>query len=236
MIALTALTGLPALTAWAARSARSAGSAAGEPVSPGRGQGQRWAREELAKPEYARARPSLFQRVVDWLWDRLGDIAASTGLGPGQLLALLLALAVAAVVVVVLLRRNVRLRVAGEAHRGGAVLSGTALTGAEHRARAAAAVAAGRYDDAVRESMRAIARRLDERGLLDPRPGRTADELALEAGRILPALAGDLRSAARTFDDVAYGSVRAGAAQADQLGRLDAAVEQARPVALTGVS
>lgn len=227
MIALIAPTVPTALTALTAVSA---------PIAPGRRQGQQWAREELVKPEYARARPSLFQRVVQWLWDRLGDIASSTGLGPGQLLALILTVAVAAVVVVVLLRRNVRLRVAGEPHRGGAVLSGASLTGAEHRARAAAAFAAGRYNDAVREAMRAIARRLDERGLLDPQPGRTADELAWEAGRILPALAGDLRAAARTFDDVAYGSVRAGAAEADQLRRLEAAVEQARPVARTGVS
>src|SRR5207342_1782676 len=103
-----------------------------------------------------------------------------TGLGEGQLIALVLALAVAAVVVVVLVRRNVRLRVAVQHQRAGAVLAGSTLSGAEHRARAAAAAAAGRYDEAVRESMRAIARRLDERALLDPRPGRTADELAAE--------------------------------------------------------
>jgi hypothetical protein len=219
----------------------SALTALGPPLSPDRDQARQWARDELAKPEYARARPGLFQRAVDWLWERLQDVAASTGLGPGQLLALVVTLAVAAVLVVVMLRRNVRLRAVSGRPAGGAVLAGSALSGAEHRARAAAAAAAGRYDQAVRESMRAIARRLDERGLLDPRAGRTADELAAEAGRVLPALAGDLRAAARTFDDVVYGSVVSGspgasADQAEQLRRLDEAVEQARPTVLAGSS
>ena len=82
--------------------------------------------------------------------------------------------------------------------------------------------------------MRAVARRLDERALLDPRPGRTADELAAEAGRLLPELAADLRAGARIFDDVAYGSVRADAARAEQLRRLDERVEAAKPVVLAG--
>ena len=53
--------------------------------------------------------------------------------------------------------------------------------------------------------MRAIVRSLEERTLLDPRPGRTADEAAAEAGRPLPRHADRLRAAARTFDDVTYG-------------------------------
>ena len=62
---------------------------AGTPVAPGRETGQTWAREELAKPEYARARPSLFVRVVTWLLDQLDRVAARTGLGAGQLVALI---------------------------------------------------------------------------------------------------------------------------------------------------
>lgn len=204
-------------------------------LSPGRGQGQQWAREELAGPEYARARPSLLQRLVAWLADRLDGVAARTGLGPGQLLALVICVAVAAVVVVVLLRRSVRLRVAREESGARTVLAGSTLSGAEHRARAAAARAEGRYDDAVRESMRAIARRLDERALLDPRPGRTADELAGEAARLLPGLTAELRAGAGAFDDVVYGSRSADAARAEQLRRLDEAVEAARPTSLAPV-
>jgi len=207
---------------------------AGTPIAPGRETGQTWAREELAKPEYARARPSLFVRVVTWLLHQLDRVAARTGLGAGQLVALIVVLAVVAVVVVLLVRRQVRLTVArSEAARG--VLGTSALSWAEHRRLAALASAEGRYADAVRESMRAIARRLDERGLLDPRPGRTADELASEAGLVLPSLAGELASAARTFDDVMYGSVAATATSADQLRRLDEMVEAQRPAARPGL-
>jgi hypothetical protein len=203
------------------------------PIQPGREQGQEWAREELAKPEYARSRPGLFQRAVDWVWDQLDRIAQATGLGAGQLLTVILVVGVVVVVVIVLVRRNVRLSVATQT-RSGAVLGDSTATGAEHRRRAAAALAEGRLDEAVRESMRAIARRLDERALLDPRPGRTADEIASAAGRLFPDLAGSLRVGAQTFDDVTYGAVRASLAQAEQLRRLDEQVEAARPVVLAG--
>jgi hypothetical protein len=203
-------------------------------ISPDRGEGQRWAREELAHSEYARARPTLFQRAVNWLLDHIDSLAANTGLGAGQLIALVVTVAVVVVVALVLLRRTVRLRVAADERAGADVLAGSTLTGAEHRARAAAALAAGQYDVAVRESMRAVARRLDERALLDPRPGRTADEIAVEAARLLPELAAELREGARVFDDVAYGSVRADAARAERMRRLDERVEAAKPVVLAG--
>jgi hypothetical protein len=196
-------------------------------VSPDRGTARQWAADELAKPAYVRARPSLTSRVLHWLGDRFDDLASGTGLDTGQLLSVILVLVVVVVVVVVLVRRGVRFSVATT---GGAssVLGSTHLTGAQHRHNAEQALAQGRYADAVREWMRAIARRLDERALLDPRPGRTADELAAEAGTLMPALATDLRAAARVFDDVTYGSVQADAARAEQLRRLDAAVEAAQ--------
>jgi hypothetical protein len=199
------------------------------PVAPGRGTGQAWAREELAKPEYARARPSLLIRVLTWLLHGLERAAARTGLGPGQLVTLVLAVAVVVIVVVVLTRRRVRLSVA-QAGPSRAVLGASTLSGAEHRLLAQQATASGRYDEAVREWMRAVARRLDERALVDPRPGRTADELAVETGRLLPQLRADLAAGARTFDDVVYGSVHATALHADQLRRLDEQVEAAKPL------
>jgi hypothetical protein len=201
--------------------------AAGTPVAPGRDTGRTWAREELAKPAYARARPSLFLRVVEWLLHRLDQVAARTGLGAGQLVAVLLVAAVVAVAFVVLVRRHVRLSATTSA-RGG-VLGTSARSGAAHRELAARARAEGRYADAVRESMRAVARRLDERGLLDPRAGRTADELSREAARVLPQLAEALALGARTFDDVVYGQLPASAAAAEQLHHLDLQVDAARP-------
>jgi hypothetical protein len=46
---------------------------------------------------------------------------------------------------------------------------------------------------------------LEESGVLDPVPGRTATELARDAGRAIPALAAEMRSAVEAFNDVTYG-------------------------------
>ncbi|MGZ8815633.1 MAG: DUF4129 domain-containing protein, partial [Mycobacterium sp.] len=42
-------------------------------------------------------------------------------------------------------------------------------------------------------------------GVLDAIPGRTATELARDAGKALPALAAELTQAASSFNDVTYG-------------------------------
>ncbi len=80
------------------------------------------------------------------------------------------------------------------------------------------------WAEAIRERLRAIARELEQRGVLDPRPGRTAAELSREAGAQLPALAEDLRNAASIFDRVWYGGRTATAADEELLRRLDSRV------------
>src|SRR5579875_3700498 len=62
------------------------------------------------------------------------------------------------------------------------------------------------------------------RGILPPKPGRTAGELAAEAGRELPALASSLRVVARIFDDVRYGGREGTPAGYLAVTELDAAV------------
>jgi hypothetical protein len=75
----------------------------------------------------------------------------------------------------------------------------------DHREAAARLAGSGDYAAAICERVRAIAAELDERGVLAPRIGRTADEFAAEAGRALPPHAADLLGAARLFDEVRYG-------------------------------
>ncbi|GGY07633.1 DUF4129 domain-containing protein, partial [Streptomyces anandii] len=77
--------------------------------------------------------------------------------------------------------------------------------------------------------MRAIVRSLEERALLDVRPGRTADEAAAEAGRTLPAHSDRLHAAARDFDDVTYGGRRATEQSYHRTARLDRDLENTRP-------
>ena len=109
-----------------------------------------------------------------------------------------------------------------------ALFSGRARTAAEHRAAADAHAAAGEWADAVRERLRAVVRSLEERAVLDQRPGRTADEAAAEAGAALPAVAAELRRAARLFDDVWYGGRAAGPESDAALRAVDEQVRAAR--------
>jgi hypothetical protein len=72
--------------------------------------------------------------------------------------------------------------------------------------------------------MRAVAVSIEERGVLSAQPGRTADELALQAGRALPALAGALGAASHLFDDVLYGGREGTAAGYDSICLLDSMI------------
>jgi hypothetical protein len=110
-----------------------------------------------------------------------------------------------------------------------ALFTGHVRTAAEHRAAADAHSAAGRWADAVRERLRAVIRSLEERGVLDERPGRTADEAATDAGAVLPSSAAELRRAARHFDEVWYGGRTAGPESDALLRGLDERVRAARP-------
>src|SRR5690606_2180187 len=77
---------------------------------------------------------------------------------------------------------------------------------AEHRAAAEQAAARRDYDRALRERFRAVLRGMEQRGLLETRRSRTADETAADASTVLaPEAAAQLDPAARSFDEVVYG-------------------------------
>lgn len=177
-------------------------------VDPDRDTARRWAVEELSGREYVQAQPGLLERVagavLGWLEDlleRAGAVGSGTALLVGlALAALLVAVVVLALVLAGPLRRGGRTRQAA-----GGVFDGAVRSAAEHRAASEREAAAGRWGPALQERFRAAARTLEERVVLDPRPGRTADELAREGGAALPAAAAPLARAARVFDDVTYG-------------------------------
>jgi len=134
--------------------------------------------------------------------DRLGELLAGAG-GMSGITAITIMVVVAVIIVIVIRLRAGRTTRSARS-RGGEVFDAV-LTAAEHRAAADRAAAAGDLAEAVRERFRAVVRELEQRGVLDPRAGRTVDEVAIEAGQALPVLAKDLRGAAVQFDDVWYG-------------------------------
>lgn len=200
----------------------------GPPVTVGRVPAREAAERELSKPMYTEHEPGLFRRIIDWIWDRIGDVLdAAAGAAPGGWVGLTV-LAVLAVLLVIAVRLRLgALRTAPTT--GSALFEDRPLSAAEHRSAAEAHAAAQRWTPALQERMRAVVRSLEERALLDPRPGRTADEVAAEAGRVLPAHAAALRSAARAFDEATYAGRPADAAGYARLQELDDGLRRSRP-------
>jgi len=200
------------------------------PIDIGRDEAAEAAARELAKGIY-HADQGLVERIFGWIVERVADLfAMAATAAPGGYLSLLvlLVLVVAAIVVI-----RLRIGAVGRAVGGAPELFGDGpVASAEYRRAADAFAARGEWAEAVRARMRAVVRGLEERDLLDVRPGRTADEAAREAGAVLPQCAADLAAAARTFDDVWYGGRAATAEMDAQLRAVDAAVLQARPAAV----
>jgi hypothetical protein len=160
------------------------------------------AQHELAKPIYPKA--SLIERLTDWIDELLTKLIVEGSSVPGgwfTISVLLILLAIAVVVAVRIARRTMR------TNRGGgyALFGEHELSAAEHRATAEQYAAAGNWSAAIRHRLRAVARQLEESTVLDPVPGRTATELARDAGRAIPHLAAELARAAEAFNDVTYG-------------------------------
>jgi hypothetical protein len=140
-------------------------------------------------------------------------------------LGLLIVIAVLAGLALLLIRRG---RSSGRARSGQD--SGLDLepgrTADQFRADAARFAAAGNWAEAVRARLRAVVVTLEARGDIDPRPGRTAAEVASEAGGVRPELRDQLWSGALTFGEIWYGRRRATSQDDQVLQDLDEAVRR----------
>ncbi len=184
------------------------------------------AHDELSKRVYQQAKPSLISRALsavwDWITDAYSRIVSAT---PGGALGLLIIIVVLAGLAVLLVRRG---RASGRAGRG----QDTGLdippgrTADQFRAEARAFAAAGDWAQAVRARLRAVVLTLEERGDIDPRPGRTAAEVAAEAGAARPELREPLWKGALTFGEIWYGKRVATATDDQVLAQLDDAVRR----------
>lgn len=202
------------------------------PVVPGADEARRWLERELADPVY-HERPSLLQRLLDWLGG-LFDGIQGVGIGDVGTLLVVLAALLLIVVIAFLVTGPVRRsrRIAG---RGAVLDADDRRSAADMRASADAAAARGDWATAVADRFRAVVRHLEERAVLEEQPGRTAHEAVEAAGLRLPAHAADLRLAGRLFDDVVYGERTPGSADDAALRELDARVAATRPALPAGL-
>lgn len=186
------------------------------------------ARRELSKRMYHENDPSWFQRALNAFWDWVDKLfnTASAATPGGALGLVVVIVAVLAVLGALWWRLGTPRR---EPVSSAALFDDRPRSAAEHRAAAEAHAAQDHWSQAVQERMRAIVRSLEERALLDARPGRTADEAAAEAGGALPSQADRLRAAARDFDDVTYGGRTATEQTYRRIAELDRDLERTKP-------
>ncbi|WP_244666464.1 DUF4129 domain-containing protein [Myceligenerans indicum] len=197
------------------------------PVEPGREEARDWLWTELQRAEYA-DRESLLQRLIGAVTEWLRGLRVpDTGLPSTQFAVAILVLVVVVLAVAWFVAGPVRRerRAAGSAV---VVERDDTRTAARMRAAADAAAHAGDWSAAVAERYRAVVRSCEERVVIDFRPGRTAQEAAVDIGARLPELAARLHVTAGLFDRVEYGGQIASAADDAALRDLDDAVTAAR--------
>jgi len=195
------------------------------PLDPSGDQARSELRRELLQPEYHQQ--NVLQQVVDWVERKVsGTLDAASGAPPLSTLAAMVVF-VALVAALVWLASRAR-RTARTRDLDRAVLTEEVVTAAELRARAEAALAAARHEEAVVEGFRALTVRQVERGRLENAPGATAHEVAARLAADHPAHADRVAGTARLFEEVLYGDRPATREQATGVLALDDELAGAR--------
>ena len=194
-------------------------------LNPTPPQARTWLRQELHRADY---QSSWLDSASRWISEQLRRLLEGAGnlSGVSPVITALIAVIVIALLVWVLPRVR---REPVAARAGEAVLDDLTITARRYRDLAAQALREERYDDAVLDGFRAIARDMSDRNVLDDAPGRTAHEVSLALAAPFPGHAERLARAADLFDAVRYGHRRATAGQAGQIQQLDAELVTARP-------
>jgi hypothetical protein len=196
-------------------------------LTPTPPQAREWLRQELQGPEY---RSPWLDSALRWVADLLNGLleGARNLAGLSPLITALIALLVLALLVWVLPR--VRRETVASVAASGPVLEDPTITARLYRDLASRSLLEGRYDDAVLDGFRAIAKDMSDRRVLDDAPGRTAHEVSLALASPFPGHGDRLAAAADLFDSVRYGHRRANAEQATTIHRLDAELATTRPI------
>ena len=199
------------------------------PVDPDADTARLWVEQELSDPIY-HERPSLLEMALDWILEHLQEAEqAMSGLDARTAALVIGGLLVVGITIALVVAGPVR-RARRGSRQSAEVFGSDVRTAAELRASADALAAQGLWAEAVLDRFRAVLRSLEDRALLDDRPGRTAHEAAEQAALRLPSCAEDLRRAGRLFDDVCYGHADAGERDDRWLREVDGRVAATRPV------
>ena len=175
------------------------------PLTPDGDEARRWAERELAEQIYTEAQPTPLDRIAQAIGDVVGRLLGTELSGDwGPWVAVIAAVVVVLVILAAFLIWG-RPRLQRRSAPSTTLFDGEEERSADELRRdASAAAAAGEWDAAIVLRFRALARGLQERGVVDTPPGATVHAFARAAGHAFPAAAGSLESAAAAFDDVRY--------------------------------
>ena len=195
------------------------------PLDPSSGEARSWLQRELLNPEYHQQ--NVVEQLITWLQRQIGRGLAAAAQAPplSTFAAMLIFLLLLGGLVWLLSRtRGTRRARVGS----GPVLDDPVVTAAQLRARAEAALADGRTEQALVDGFRALTVRQVERGRLEDSPGATAHEVALSLAIRFPQHGERVGDNARLFDLVLYGDRPASPDQATNVLRLDDELAAAR--------
>jgi hypothetical protein len=195
------------------------------PLDPSSGEARSWLQRELLNPEYHQQ--NVVEQLITWLQRQIGRGLAAAAQAPplSTFAAMLIFLLLLGGLVWLLSRtRGTRRARVGS----GPVLDDPVVTAAQLRARAEAALADGRTEQALVDGFRALTVRQVERGRLEDSPGATAHEVALSLATRFPQHGERVGDNARLFDLVLYGDRPASPDQATNVLRLDDELAAAR--------
>lgn len=204
--------------------------------APDADEARRLLQEELAKPAYVEAQPSIVERILGDLLRgiaRLLDGMGGLGAGPGTVVV---AIGAALVIVVAVLLIKPRLNARGK-KRDAAVFDGDVRrSAAYHRRRAAGLAAEADWTGAVAELLRATIRSAEERLVIEEQPGRTATEAAVQLGDAFPARSADAAWLAELFNETHYGSGTATEEDHRRAAGIEGLLSSERPERATGTT
>lgn len=208
------------------------------PLTPDGEEARRWAEQELSRPVYTEAEPTLFDRIARAVAEFFERLFSTQLDGPWGGAAAIIAAIIVIVLIVGAFLVWGRPRASHRSRVAVAELFGETETrsAAELRADAEARAARGDWDAAIVLRFRALARGLVERGAVQTPPGATVHAFARRAGRVFPASSDALEEAAAGFDDVRY-LRRPGTQELYRLvAGVDDAVSRTRPAVLEPVA
>lgn len=200
------------------------------PVEPDGEEARGLVIEELGKAPYQQAKPTLIDQLQEAFWAWFTDLltgleGANTSIGIAAII-----IGAAAIAGIALWLARPRLNPSGQTAARPLFEDDPRLSAEQHRMLASQAAARNDWAAALTEQFRAIVRSAEERLILEPGPGQTADEAVAALRAAFPEQDRTLSTLGLRFDEVLYGGATARAADYSLAEDVDRDLRRTAPV------